>query len=254
MNGRSLAGGPLDRLDRGADVLPLLIFRHANVDDLAARETVRDELGVTLLALLDQERIVVGDGLIESQGWLDAVLVQRREYAEDPDTVAILVVAVAADVGKAVVRRVSGPQPSGPPWGSPAAAFQSQCSRLTMTAKATRALSGHLGSASGDADHNPQRIALPRRRGLGSDIGEPGGPHICSNQTLLVRPRHRLPDCDRLGRKAPVGERHHKRRAGSQHAADLTEHVDRSLQVLHRDAQAGAVEYVVAERECRARC
>jgi len=35
------------------------------MDDAAARETVRDELGVALLTLFDQERIVVGDGLIE---------------------------------------------------------------------------------------------------------------------------------------------------------------------------------------------
>ena len=88
------------------------------MDDLAARQTVRNELGVTLLALLDQEGVVVGDGLIESQGWLDAVPVQHRENAEDTDTVAILVVAVAADVGKVVVRRISGPQALGPAHGT----------------------------------------------------------------------------------------------------------------------------------------
>jgi hypothetical protein len=64
---------------------------------------VCNELGATLLALLDQEGVVVGDGLIESKGWLDAVLVQHGENAEDTDTVAILVVPVAADVGKVVV-------------------------------------------------------------------------------------------------------------------------------------------------------
>ena len=115
---RAFAGRPFDRLDRGADVLPLLIFGHADVDDLAARQTVRNELGVTLLALLDQEGVVVGDGLIESQGWLDAVPVQHRENAEDTNTIAILVVAVAADVGKVVVRRISGPQALGPAHGT----------------------------------------------------------------------------------------------------------------------------------------
>ena len=61
---------------------------------------------------------MVGDGLIESQGWLDAVPVQHRENAEDTDTVAILVVAVAADVGKVVVRRISGPQALGAAHGT----------------------------------------------------------------------------------------------------------------------------------------
>jgi len=110
---QALARGLLDRLDRGADILPLLIFGHADVDDAPARETVPDELGVALLALLDQERVVVGDGLVERQGGLDAVLVQRGEDAEDPDAIAVLVVAVAADIGKAVVRRVSAPQSLG---------------------------------------------------------------------------------------------------------------------------------------------
>ena len=98
--------------------MPFLIFGHTDVDDLAARQTVRNELGVTLLPLLDQEWVVVGDGLIESKGWLDAVPVQHSENAKDPDTVAILVVAVAADVGKIVVRRISSPQALGPAHGS----------------------------------------------------------------------------------------------------------------------------------------
>src|SRR3984893_9776204 len=46
---RALARSLLDRLDRGADILPLLVFRHADMDDAPARETVRDELGVALL-------------------------------------------------------------------------------------------------------------------------------------------------------------------------------------------------------------
>jgi hypothetical protein len=153
-------------------------FSDAKVDDLAARETVRDELGVTLLALVDQERIVVG--IIESQSWLDPVLVQRHEYAEDPDTVAIIVVAVAADVGKAV----SG----GFPVHSPRCPMVFTGSGVPVPVlKADNDGKGYAsvarppGSASGDADHNPQRIALPRRRGLGGDLGEPSGPHICSN-------------------------------------------------------------------------
>ena len=93
-----------------------LVLGHADVDDLAARQTVRDELGVALLALLDQERVVVGDGLIESQGGLDAVLVQHGENAEDPDPVAVLVVAVAADIGK-VAGWLPVHRPSGPPIG-----------------------------------------------------------------------------------------------------------------------------------------
>ena len=143
---RAFAGRLLDRLDRGADVLPLLIFGHADMDDLPARQAMRDELGVALLALLDQERIVVGDRLIERQRGLDAVLVQHGEDAEDPDAIAILVVAVAADIGKG--RLVAGPQALGAAHGLtgsgvPAGTSQSQCSRLTMTARATRALSGH---------------------------------------------------------------------------------------------------------------
>jgi hypothetical protein len=45
--------------------MPLLVLGHAYVDDAAAREIVRDELGAALLALLDQERVVVGDRLVE---------------------------------------------------------------------------------------------------------------------------------------------------------------------------------------------
>ena len=118
------------------------------MDDAPARQTVRDELGVALQALIDQERVVVGDGLVERQGRLDAVLVQHGEDAKDPDAVAVLVVAVAADVGK-LPAGLPLHRPSGPPIGLtgsgvPAGTSQSQCSRLTMTARATRALSGHL--------------------------------------------------------------------------------------------------------------
>src|SRR5262249_22486193 len=60
---RALAGGLFDRLDRGPNVLALLVLRHADVDNVPARETVRDELGVALQALLDEEWVVVGDGL-----------------------------------------------------------------------------------------------------------------------------------------------------------------------------------------------
>jgi hypothetical protein len=86
------------------------------VDDLPARQTVRDELGIALLPFLDQEWVVVGDGLIERQGRFDAVLVQHRENPENSDTVAILVVAVAADVGKCrLVSRSTCPRDR--PWG-----------------------------------------------------------------------------------------------------------------------------------------
>ena len=108
---RARAGGLFDRLDRGADILPLLVLGHADVDDAPAREAVRDELGVAPLALLDQERVVVGDGLVERQGRRDAVLVQHGEDAKDADAIAVLVVAVAADIGK--IRLVPAPQPLG---------------------------------------------------------------------------------------------------------------------------------------------
>ncbi len=108
---RALAGGVFDRLDRGADVLPLLLFRHADMDHAPARETVRDELGIALLALLDQERVMIGYGLVEREGGLDAVFVEHGENAKDPDPVAVFVVAVAADVGK--VRLVAAPQALG---------------------------------------------------------------------------------------------------------------------------------------------
>src|SRR5262245_64283105 len=62
---RALAGGLFDRRDRGADILPFLVLGHADVDDASAREAMRDELRVALLTLFDQERVVVGDGLVE---------------------------------------------------------------------------------------------------------------------------------------------------------------------------------------------
>ncbi len=98
----------------------------------------------------DQGRIVVGDGLVERQGRRDSVLVQHRQDAEDADTVAVFVVAVAADIGKA--RLVAGPQALGTAHrghgqaASLPGSSQSQCSRLTMTASATRASSGHLST------------------------------------------------------------------------------------------------------------
>src|SRR6516225_2125542 len=99
----------LDRLDRGADVLAFLVLGHAGMDDAAAGEAVRDKLGIALQTLLDKKRVVVRNGLIERQGRLDAVFVEHGEYAKDPNAVAVLVVAVAADVGEA--RLVTGPYP-----------------------------------------------------------------------------------------------------------------------------------------------
>jgi hypothetical protein len=81
------------------------------MNDAPAREPVLDEFGAALLALLDEERIMVGDGLIERQCWLDAVFVEDGKDAEDPDPVAVFVVAVAADIGE--LRLVAGPHPLG---------------------------------------------------------------------------------------------------------------------------------------------
>src|SRR5207249_2971248 len=72
---RACAGGLFDRRDRRADILPLLILGHADVNKAAARQAVRDELRVAPLPLLDQERVMVGDGLVERQRRRDAVLV-----------------------------------------------------------------------------------------------------------------------------------------------------------------------------------
>src|SRR5262245_21211038 len=108
---RALAGGCVDRRDRVADILPLLVLGHADVDKAPAREAVRDELRVAPLPLLDQERVVVSDGLVERQGRRDAVLVQDGEDTKEADAIAVLVVAVAADIGKS--RLVPAPQPLG---------------------------------------------------------------------------------------------------------------------------------------------
>jgi len=85
-----------------------ILLRHANVDDLAAGKAMRDELGAALLPLVDQERVVIGDGLIESQSGLDAVFVQRGQDPEDSNSVPILVVAVATDIWKGWL--IAGPQ------------------------------------------------------------------------------------------------------------------------------------------------
>jgi hypothetical protein len=73
-------------------------------------------------------------------------LSQYSEDAKDANTVSVLMVAVAADIGK--VALVSAPQASETPSGLtanglPAGTSHSQCSRLTMTARATWAPSGH---------------------------------------------------------------------------------------------------------------
>src|SRR5215471_14039338 len=53
------AGRSLDRRNRGADVFALLVFGHADMDDAAARQPMRDELGAAPLALPDERRIMV---------------------------------------------------------------------------------------------------------------------------------------------------------------------------------------------------
>src|SRR6516164_6461080 len=113
---RTLARSILDSRDRGPDVLAFILLRHANVDDLAAGNAMRDELGVAFLALFDQERVVIGDDLIESQGRLDAVLIQRGQYSENPNSIAIFVVAVATDIRKG--RLVATPQAFRPAHGA----------------------------------------------------------------------------------------------------------------------------------------
>ena len=108
---RARAGRPLDRRDRGADIVALLVFGHADMDDAPARQPVRDELGAALLALLDERRIVVGHRLVEREGRRDAVFVQHGENAKNPDPVAVFVVAPAADIGE--LRLVTGPHALG---------------------------------------------------------------------------------------------------------------------------------------------
>ena len=72
---------------------------------------MRDELRAAPLPLLDQDRVVVGDGLVERQGRRNAVLVQDGEEAKEADAIAVLVVTVAADIGKS--RLIPAPQPLG---------------------------------------------------------------------------------------------------------------------------------------------
>src|SRR5215471_12931194 len=48
---RPCARSLFDRLDRGANVLPLLVLGHADMDDAPPRETMRNELGVALQPL-----------------------------------------------------------------------------------------------------------------------------------------------------------------------------------------------------------
>ena len=105
------AGGLCDRRDRVADILPLLVLGHAAVEEAPAREAVRDERRVAPLPLLDQDRVVVSAGPVERQGRRDAVLVQDGKEAKEADAIAVLVVAVAADIGKR--RLVPAPQPLG---------------------------------------------------------------------------------------------------------------------------------------------
>src|SRR5271166_4879895 len=54
------AGHPLDRRDRGSDILALLFFGHTGMDQSPARQPVRDELGAASLAFLDERRIMIG--------------------------------------------------------------------------------------------------------------------------------------------------------------------------------------------------
>jgi hypothetical protein len=108
---RPRTGGLFDRGDRGPDVVALFCLGHADMDDAATRQPVRDELGATLLAFHDQRRVIVGHRLVERQGRSDPVFVEHVQDAEDADAVAVFVVAVAADIGK--LRLVAGPEPLG---------------------------------------------------------------------------------------------------------------------------------------------
>src|SRR5215831_13054741 len=56
---RALAGHSLDRRDRSADIIALVIFGHAYMDDAPTRQPMRYELGAATLPLLDERRIVI---------------------------------------------------------------------------------------------------------------------------------------------------------------------------------------------------
>ena len=121
---RPIARSLLDRLDRVANVLPLLDLGHADMDDTPPRDAMPDELGIALQALIDQVWVVVSNGFAGRQGRLDDVLVQRGKDAKNPDAVAVLVVALvmSAKLGCLPVHIPSGPPigltasgvPSGP--------------------------------------------------------------------------------------------------------------------------------------------
>ena len=57
-----------------------------------------DEFGLPLLRLLDQDGLVLGHGLIHRDHRLEPVSVEHFEHAEDAHPIAVLVIAVAADV------------------------------------------------------------------------------------------------------------------------------------------------------------
>src|SRR5215472_632109 len=91
---------------RITDILALLVFGHADVDDPPPRQPVCDKLGAAPLALLDERRIMIGHCLVERQGRCDAVLIQHGENAKNPDAVA-----VTADIGE--LGLVASPHPLG---------------------------------------------------------------------------------------------------------------------------------------------
>jgi hypothetical protein len=61
----------------------------------------------------------------------------------------------------------------------------------------------------------------------------------------------RLPDRDRLGREASVGESHHQRRPWTEHPSDFAQHGHGLDQVLDGYADGGAVELCWTERQTR---
>ena len=92
------AGGALQRVERGADEHPLLVFRHVAGEHACGVAAVTDEFVAARAALTKQLRVAPGGGTVECHRCPDAVLVKGLKDTENADAIAVLALPPGAVV------------------------------------------------------------------------------------------------------------------------------------------------------------
>ena len=88
--GGTAAGGVLQCGQGTPDVVALLLFGHLAGDETGGGLAVANEFPAAVLALLDEEGVVGGDGGVHGDCGRDAEPIEQVHDAEDSDAVAVL--------------------------------------------------------------------------------------------------------------------------------------------------------------------